>query len=539
MNNLVSYGYSCSTPSELLKFIVSVSYSCSILSGLLVTTLLLISLYLKAFLLRGVIKFVHFRLNLHSNHFKKYQIMKNVIALLFTLLTLSYTHAQDIAGQWHGVLEVQGTQLRLVFNITKTANGISATMDSPDQGAKDIPVTTASFENPVLKIAIPKMGLEYEGKLDKDKAITGTFKQGGLSLPLNLSKNKIERAKIARAQEPTKPYPYYAEDVVFENKNAQITLAGTLTLPKKEGKYPVVVLITGSGPQNRDEEIVGHKPFLVLADHLTKNGIGVLRFDDRGTAASKGNFKTATTPDFATDVEAAVNYLLTRPDVDPKKIGLIGHSEGGIIAPIVAAKSKDVSFIVLLAGTGIPGDELLLMQIGLIAKAEGQSDTELEKARIINKSVLDIVVKSKDSTSLKNDLTAYLQSTIKANPDAKPKEMTEEDFIKSEVNTFTSPWMQYFLKYNPSPILADVKCPVLALNGEKDLQVPPKINLEGIKRGLEKGKNTHVTTKELPNLNHLFQECTTGSPNEYAKIEQTFSPIALDEIVNWVLKQVK
>jgi uncharacterized protein len=475
--------------------------------------------------------------------------VKNIIALLFTLLTLSHTHAQDIAGQWYGVLEVQGTQLRLVFNITKTASGISATMDSPDQGAKDIPVTAASFDNPVLKIAIPKMGLEYEGKLDKDNAITGTFKQGGLSLPLNLSKNKIERGKITRAQEPTKPYPYYAEDVVFENKNAKITLAGTLTLPKKdggttsrsnrEGKYPVVVLITGSGPQNRDEELLGHKPFLVLADHLTKNGIGVLRFDDRGTAASKGNFKTATTPDFATDVEAAVNYLLTRKEVDPKKIGLIGHSEGGIIAPMVAAKSKDVNFIVLLAGTGIPGDELLLMQIGLIAKAEGQSDTELEKARIINKGVLDIVVKSTDSTTLKSDLTAYLQSTIKANPDAKPKEMTEEDFIKAQVNTFTSPWMQYFLKYNPAIILADVKCPVLALNGEKDLQVPSKINLEGIKKGLEKGKNTQVTTKELPNLNHLFQECTTGSPSEYAKIEQTFAPIALNEILNWVLKQVK
>ena len=365
------------------------------------------------------------------------------------------------------------------------------------------------------------------------------FSNIGLSLPLNLSKNKVEKAKVVRPQEPTKPYPYYVEDVVFENKNAKITLAGTLTLPKKDGKYPVVVLITGSGPQNRDEEILGHKPFLVLADYLTKNGIGVLRFDDRGTAASTGNFKAATTLDFATDVEAAINYLLTRPDIDPKKIGLIGHSEGGIIAPMVAAKSKDISFIVLLAGTGIAGDELLLMQMGLIAKAEGGTAEKLEKDRIINKGVLDIVVKSKDTTTLKSELMTYWQRTLKTHPDAKPKEMTEDDFIKIQVNTFTTSWMQYFLKYNPSIILADVKCPVLALNGEKDLQVPSKINLEGIKRGLEKGKNTQVTTKELPNLNHLFQECATGSPSEYAKIEQTFAPIALNEIVNWVLKQVK
>jgi uncharacterized protein len=465
--------------------------------------------------------------------------MKNIIAFLFTLLLLSHTHAQDIAGQWYGVLEVQGTQLRLVFNITKTAGGISATMDSPDQGAKDIPVTAASFENPVLKIAIPKMRLEYEGKLDKDNAIMGTFKQGGLSLPLNLSKNKIERAKLVRPQEPTKPYSYYAEDVVFENKSAQIKLAGTLTLPKKEGKYPVVVLITGSGPQNRDEELLGHKPFLVLADHLTKNGIGVLRFDDRGTAASTGNFGTATTADFATDVEAAVNYLLTRKDVDTKKIGLIGHSEGGIIAPMVAAKSKDVSFIVLLAGTGIAGNELLLLQLGLIAKANGEKDAELEKARLINKNIFDLIVKSKDSATLKSELTTYLQRAIKENTDAKPKEMTEEAYIQGQIKTLTNPWMLFFLRYNPAPILADVKCPVLALNGEKDLQVPSKINLESIKQGLEKGKNKNVTTKELPNLNHLFQECTTGSPNEYPKIEQTFAPIALNEVLNWVLKQVK
>lgn len=463
--------------------------------------------------------------------------MKKIILSLFTLLMLSKIQAQDIAGQWNGVLEVQGTQLRLVFNISKTDKGIKATLDSPDQGAKGIPVTSASFEEATLKLAVANAGINYEGKLDKDTIVRGVFKQGGLSLPLNLSKAPVEKAKIVRPQEPTKPYAYYSEDVVFDNPNAKITLAGTLTLPKKEGNYPVVVLISGSGPQNRDEELLGHKPFLIIADYLTKNGIGVLRFDDRGTAESKGDFKTATSQDFATDVEAAVNYLKTRKEVN--KIGLIGHSEGGIIAPMVAVKSKDVRFIVLLAGTGIPGDELLLLQTGLIEKAMGKSDADIQKGQIVSKGVFDLVKKTHDTEALKKGITAYLQEKIKENPDAKPKGMTDETFIQLQVATISSPWMQFFLRYNPFTVLKDVKCPVLALNGEKDLQVPSKINLEAIKKGLEKGKNKNITTKELPNLNHLFQECKTGSPEEYAKIEQTFSPTALNEISSWILKLVK
>jgi uncharacterized protein len=468
--------------------------------------------------------------------------MKKLMLILLTVLAVTTIQAQDIAGQWNGILEVQGTQLRLVFNITKTATGISATMDSPDQGAKGIPVTSASFDKNILKIAMPNMRLEYEGTLEKDNTIKGTFKQGGGSLPLNLSKEKVTKVPkvaVVRPQEPTKPYPYYAEDVTFENKKANITLAGTLTLPKKEGNYPVVVLISGSGPQNRNEELLGHKPFLVLADYLTRKGIGVLRFDDRGTAASKGDFKTATSEDFATDVEAAISYLLTRKDVNAQKIGLIGHSEGGIIAPMVAAKSKDVSFIVLLAGTGIKGDELLMLQSGLIAKAAGESAEEIQKAQVINKGAFDIVNKSKDTEGLKKDLTHYMEQQIKEHPEVKPKEIADADFINMQVRQLASPWMQFFIKYNPAIVLESVKCPVLAINGEKDLQVPSKINLDAIKNSLEKGKNKQVTTKELPNLNHLFQECTTGSPDEYAKIEQTFSPIALEEIANWLLKQVK
>ncbi len=466
--------------------------------------------------------------------------MKIFSILLITLLISISLSAQDITGQWNGALKVQGTQLRLVFNITKTDNGVSSTMDSPDQGAKGIPTTTTSFENSILKITIANAKIEYEGTLGQDNIIVGTFKQGGQSFPMNLSKEKIEKEKLVRPQEPIKPFPYYSEDITFENKKAGINLAGTLTLPNREGVFPVVILISGSGPQNRDEELLGHKPFLVLSDFLTKNGIAVLRYDDRGIAMSKGDFKTATSADFATDVESAIAYLKTRKEINKNKIGLIGHSEGGLIAPMVASESKDVAFIVLLAGTGIQGDSLLLLQKKLIEEASGVSKEDIQKGLSSNRKVFDIVNKSTSLEQLNSDLTIYFKQILKDNPNTqKPAEMADDDFVKLQVKQIASSWMQYFIKYNPAPALEKVKCPVLAINGEKDLQVPPKENLEAIKKALTKGGNKGVTTKELPNLNHLFQECKTGSPDEYATIEQTFSPIALTEIFKWLQTQTK
>lgn len=466
--------------------------------------------------------------------------MKTLLLVLIAFLTSLSLTAQNITGEWNGALKVQGTQLRLVFTITKTDTGISATMDSPDQGAKGIPTTSTTFENSILRITIANAKIEYEGTLGNDNIIVGTFKQGGQSFPMNLSKEVIEKEKLVRPQEPIKPYSYYAEDITFENKKAGIRLAGTLTLPQKEGVFPVVILISGSGPQNRDEELLGHKPFLVLADYLTKNGIAVLRYDDRGIASSKGDFKTATTADFATDVEASIAYLKTRKEINKKKIGLIGHSEGGIIAPMVANKSADVAFIVLLAGTGIQGDKLLLLQQKLIGKVSGVSDEDLLKSELTNRKVFDIVNQSNSLEQLKTDLTNYLKQTLKDDPNAeKPEGMSDDDLVKLQVNQIANPWMHYFIKYDPASTLEKVKCPVLALNGEKDLQVPPKENLEAIKKALAKGGNKKVTTKELPNLNHLFQECKTGSPNEYATIEQTFSPTALTEILKWIQVQTK
>ncbi len=446
-----------------------------------------------------------------------------------TLLIIGFsltTIAQNISGAWGGVLNVQGVRLRLVFNVSENAGGYSSTLDSPDQGAKGIPVTSTTFDNSTLRISIASAGIQYEGTLGADSIITGTFKQAGQSFPLTLSKQKSE-IKIQRPQEPAKPYPYYEEDVTFENKRAALTLAGTLTLPKKDGVFPVVVLISGSGPQNRNEELLGHKPFLVLSDYLTRNGIAVLRFDDRGVAKSTGDFKTATSADFATDVTAAIEYLKTRKEINTKKIGLIGHSEGGVIAPMVAANSKDVAFIVLLAGTGVPGDQILLEQQTLIGRATGVDSATLAKNEALNRKGFDLIKTSSDVEKLKSDLTTLLKENN-----------VPENVISTSVAQTTSPWMLYFIRHDPAPVLANVKCPVLALNGSNDLQVP-KENLQAIKNALAKGGNKHVTTRELPGLNHLFQESKTGSPTEYGTIEQTMAPVVLQEVVNWINLQVK
>jgi fermentation-respiration switch protein FrsA (DUF1100 family) len=465
--------------------------------------------------------------------------MKQLVVFISFLLTTFSASAQDITGQWNGLLDVQGAKLRLVFNITLGENGYQSTMDSPDQGVKGIPASSTTFEENTITISVEDIGLTYTGELASETSIIGTFKQGNVELPMDLSKESIEITETCRPQEPIEPYPYYSEEVTFSNKKAKVELAGTLTLPDSTGKHPVVILISGSGPQNRDSELMGHKPFLVISDFLTRNGIGVLRYDDRGTAQSTGDFSTATSYDFSTDVRAAIKYLKKRKDIDKKQIGLIGHSEGGLIAPMVASRCKKVDFIVLLAGTGLSGDQISLLQRRLIGQASRVDEDELEQTITIYRGAYDIIRNSKNDEELKSDLSKFLTQSLNKMPeDEKPADLSDQEFVEMLVETFTSPWIQYFLTYDPSTSLEKVKCPVLALNGSNDLQVPPKENLEAIKKALEKGGNTDFIVKELPNLNHLFQECDSGAPFEYSIIEQTFSPIALNEILQWIKNQV-
>jgi alpha-beta hydrolase superfamily lysophospholipase len=440
---------------------------------------------------------------------------------------------QDVTGQWNGVLSFQGTNLRIVFHIQKSGDSYTSTMDSPDQGATGIPVTSVAFDGSKLSLAISNAGILYEGEFKTD-SITGTFKQGGMSFPITLKKTSDEIKPFNRPQEPKPPFPYRSEDLTFESQAAGVTLAGTLTMPATGSNFPAVILISGSGAQDRNEEIMGHKPFLVIADYLTRRGIAVLRYDDRGFAQSTGDFRTATTADFATDAESAVAYMKTRKEINPQKIGLMGHSEGGIIASMVAARSNDVGFIVMLAGTGMRGDSILLLQTALIAKASGMPDDKIARAAQLNAKIYSKIVNATGLVSQQemiDRMTALKDELAEFVPDGTSLDV----FIRTTAAQITAPWMQYFLRYDPVPALERVKCPVLAVIGCKDLQVPAKENIPAIRRALKRGGNTKATVKEYPGLNHLFQECTTGAPAEYASIEQTFSPDVLKDLGDWIL----
>ncbi len=382
-------------------------------------------------------------------------------------------------------------------------------------------------------------GAVFEGTVKPDwNEIEGQWKQGGTTLPLILKRTeKVEELK--RAQEPKKPYPYLEEEVTYENKKAGIKLAGTLTLPPSAGPHPAVILITGSGPEDRNETVYGHKPFLVLADYLTRRGIAVLRVDDRGVGGSTGVESESTSLDFAGDVLSGAAYLKSRKEIDPKKIGLIGHSEGGIIAPLVASLApEEIAFIVMMAGTGLTGEEIVQLQGALIAKAEGVSDEEIAKSHKIQETIFSVMKQEKDPDVAAAKIRQLTKDMRDAMTEEEKKQLTPE-VQEAQIKRLFTPWFRYFLTYDPKPALKKVKCPVLVLNGEKDLQVPPKENLKAIEAALKAGGNTNYTIKELPGLNHLFQTAKTGSPMEYMKIEETISPSALAAMGDWILDQTK
>ena len=456
-----------------------------------------------------------------------------VITGLLTGLSLSSSaSAQDISGTWHGKLTVPTGSLTLVFHINQTGEGTYiTTLDSPDQGANGIKTQTTSFKDSILTVQTPVIHASYKGKLSNDRSISGTFTQG-IPLPLNLEKGEASRSK--RPQEPQPPFSYKSEEVTVRNEQDGINLAGTFTLPEKGTKFPAVVMVTGSGAQNRDEEIMGHKPFLVIADYLTRNGIAVLRCDDRGTAASQGNHATATNEDFARDTEAAIHYLRGRKEINTKKIGIIGHSAGGTIAFIVAANDPSVAFIVSLAGAAIKGDSLMLRQVELISKSQGMPDALWQGTKPSLRNRYAILQQADKTTDeLQKELYADVTKTMSSE---QLKDLNTVQQISAQIRSMTSPWYLHFMRYDPAKAMKKIKCPVLALNGEKDIQVEAAMNLTAIQQRISENGNKNVTVKAYPNLNHLFQTCEKGTLAEYGQLEETISPEVLKDITDWILK---
>lgn len=467
--------------------------------------------------------------------------MKHFLVLICFLSTVAFS--QKIEGVWHGALSVQGMKLRLDFNISKKDSGYVATMDSPDQSAFGIPMTAATFLNNQLELTLTAANIVYKAILQND-TLKGEFTQAGQSMPLEMTRNVLEKKIDKKPQEPILPVPYSEEEVLFFNKSANVKLAGTLTYPKLKPnstqQFPALILISGSGPQNRNEELLGHKPFLVLADYFTRKGFAVLRYDDRGVGKSTGDFSQATTADFASDVENAVKFLQHHFVVNPTKIGLMGHSEGGVIAPMVASNpSNSVAFIVLLAGTGIKGDSLLLLQQALIAQAEGMNPTLLKENQQLNRELFQLVNLYEDEKILNAAVDAYFEQHPLNTELLAETGQTSSEFQQALRDQLLNPWMRYFLRLDPQIALKKVTCPVLAINGSKDLQVPAAQNIPAIKTAIESNGNKQVTVEMLPNLNHLFQTCTTGSLSEYTTIEETFSPVALKVIEKWMKKSMK
>lgn len=450
--------------------------------------------------------------------------MKQVITLFSALVFSLAVTAQAIEGSWTGKLNVMGNQLNIVFNIAKGDGGdLTCTLDSPDQGAEGIPAEISVTGGTKVKITVAALMAAYEGEL-ADGTIKGNFSQGGMSIPLDLKPGKVERR---RPQTPKTPYPYATEEVTFTNEADNATLCGTLTYPEDFGKaakgsVPIVVMVTGSGAQNRDEEVFGHKPFLILADFLARNGIASLRYDDRGVGCSTGNTADATTDNYMKDAMAAVNFARSTGKFGP--VGVLGHSEGGAVAFMLGARGK-ADFIVSMAGPGVKGDSILISQNRLaLAGAglpQGLADAYCAALACVLRGIED------GSARLRPDST--VQAAVKAAGTQLPAGLVNN--LHSVISQ-SSPWFKHFISYDPSADIRGVKCPVMAVNGSKDTQVTATDNLAAIRSLLP--ANSQNAVKEYAGLNHLFQHCATGQVTEYAQIEETLSPEVMQDIAEWI-----
>jgi len=461
--------------------------------------------------------------------------------MIFAILTIApifgYSQTKPdyskFNGAWQGIVVAEGDSQMVVIDIAgDSILRIKASL--PWAAMIDKGVSKSSYQNDTLSFRVGELQFTFKGRVDfEKKSISGLCKIGK-SYPLTLLYTD-KPTRVNRPQTPKEPYPYASEEVQFANEKQKVSLAGTLTLPKGEGPFPAVVLITGSGAQNRDEELLGHKPFLVIADYLTRNGIAVLRYDDRGVGKSTGKFTEATTQDFANDAEAAFNFLINDKRINVAKIGLMGHSEGGVIAPIVASRNKKAKFIIMLAGTGVDGKALMLEQYRLILKASSIPDSIVEPLVDLNRQAFDVVLTTPDNVKAATKIREITDSTIqKMGEETAAKYNLSKKTAEQLVMQVLTPWMKEFIRLNPANYLYKVNCPILALNGESDLQVPAAQNIPAIQKAVAKNKNGKLTVKTFPKLNHLFQTSTTGSPSEYARIEETFNEEVLKEILKFI-----
>lgn len=435
--------------------------------------------------------------------------------------------ATGLEGPWHGAIQLPGVALKFGVAFTRGPSGLSGTIDIPDQSAMGVQLDAVSLEGDAVSFRLADVPGEptFRGTLQGD-AITGTFSQGGASFPFELKRGALPRER--RPQDPVPPFPYTTEELTATH--GDVTLAGTLTRPEGEGPFPAVILISGSGPQNRDEEIFNHRPFAVLADHLTRSGVIVLRYDDRGVGGSTGDTENATIADFAADAEAWVKLLDARDDVGD--LGLLGHSEGAIIAPMLAVRNDAVKFIVTLAGPGVPGSEILAEQNRALLLAAGAPPEIAEATASAARDLFAATKQSAPDDELREKMLALARAQTGGMMGDPPAEV-----IDAQLERLRSPWMRHFLEHDPAADLRQVTVPVLALLGGKDAQVVATQNAPAVEAALKEADNADATVKTIPDANHLFQPARTGSVQEYAMIETTINPEVLQEISGWIAER--
>lgn len=439
--------------------------------------------------------------------------------------------AADLAGDWAGALDVGAVQLRLVLKVEAAADGsLSAVLDSVDQGAK-MPVETIALDGRTLRFSIPSIGGAYEGTLAAaGDAFEGTWSQGGRSLPLTLARTE-EPFELKRPQTPQAPFPYESRDVTFENAADGVTLAGTLLVPDGEGPFPAVLFVTGSGPQDRNETLMGHAPFHVIADHLARHGIASLRYDDRGFGESTGEHLGSTVTDFAEDAAAGAAFLAVQPKIDRGAVGILGHSEGGLAGPHAATLTEEIDYLVLLAPPGVPLTELLQRQGADIMRLQGVDEGIIEMATAAQADDLALV---RDEAMTDEALREALRQRTKQRIEAMGEEeaarlgLTEEQ-AEASIAQAATPWFRSLMRADPAVHLRQVDVPVLALFGGKDLQVAAEENAAALRE-----VRPDAEVRILPGLNHLFQHAETGGMDEYGKIEETIAPEVLEMVTEWI-----